>query len=898
MSGTDSARWAKIRKLFKQAMTLPEAERDAFIREKCGDDAELESELRTLLATDDDAGLSRIVAGAAASAAGGSQDPLLGQRVGNYELVDVLGTGGMARVYLGRRADEEFEHEVAIKVLQAGAANEHFVQRFRAERQVLANLDHPNIAKLLDGGITDDGLPFLVMEYVRGMPVDTWCDEKRLTIRERLELFRKICLAVDYAHRNLVVHRDVKPSNVLVTDDGNPKLLDFGIAKVLDASRADQPVTMDSQRLLTPEYASPEQVRGEPVSVATDVYSLGVLLYRLLCGRGPYRPQSDLPSGLAQAILEDSPSRPSTLVTRPPDDDDETTDPEAISARRSSTATRLRKRLRGDLDKITLMALRKEPERRYASARQFADDIANYLEDRPVIASVDSLGYRAAKFVRRNAVGVVSAVLVVAVIGTLVAYYTWQLALERDRALTEARTAARVSDFVVTLFDAANPAHNNPDEITPKSLLDRGRERIDTELADAPAIRARLLGVLSEGYRVLGDYETSEPLAQASLELIAEHQGDNDVAIAVAKLRLARNNASTGNWQDARALFEDLLPVLRSAEDTEPRALAGALLSYGNVLRQLGEYDAAEQVFREVVALTERADDVPAYVRGSGLGNIGIVMEKRGQNLEAVDYLEQAAEIYRADPTTPRHEAAALYNSLGNAYRNVDRFDEAIELMDKALETYVEGLGENHANVAGVHLARSSVLKHVGRIADARADISAARSIFEKTLGPDHPNYGLGHHYLATHYWRYEDRLDEAYELYGKALAVYRNALKADHPYIVFALNAQGGIRNDQERYEEAEALLLEALDRAKRSMAPGHDQIRYAYIELGINKHGSGELEAAREYFQTAVDLIRDDGTPVRSGALLLNSYADLLDDLGEHEQAEALRAEAAGED
>jgi serine/threonine protein kinase len=340
MSDTDAARWPKIQKLFREAMRLPAGERDAFVEHASGDDAELLASVRKLLAASDtDIGLSRIVGSAAAFAAGGAgadNDGLLHQRVGNYQLVELLGVGGMGSVYLGKRIDEQFEHEVAIKVLRTSGPNENFAERFRSERQVLANLNHPNIARLLDGGVTDNGLQYLVMEYVRGEAIDYYSDTRRLDIRRRLRLFQKICLAVDYAHRNLVIHRDVKPSNILVTDDGVPKLLDFGIAKVLPADSI-APLTVESQRLMTPEYASPEQVRGEPVSTATDVYSLGVLLYRLLCGRGPYRVPNDLPSGLARAILESSPNKPSTVLETPVERPGDERSGDAISAERQST---------------------------------------------------------------------------------------------------------------------------------------------------------------------------------------------------------------------------------------------------------------------------------------------------------------------------------------------------------------------------------------------------------------------------------------------------------------------------------------------------------------------------------------------------------------------------------
>jgi hypothetical protein len=363
--------------------------------------------------------------------------------------------------------------------------------------------------------VTDDGLQYLVMEYVRGEAIDYYSDTRRLDIRRRLRLFQKICMAVDYAHRNLVIHRDVKPSNILVTDDGVPKLLDFGIAKVLPANSI-APLTVESQRLMTPEYASPEQVRGEPVSTATDVYSLGVLLYRLLCGRGPYRVPNDLPSGLARAILESSPNKPSTVLETPVERAGDERSGDAISAERQSTVSRLAKRLQGDLDTIALMALRKEPERRYASARALHDDIENYLSNRPISARADSVAYVTRKFVRRHRAGAAAAVaFTVLAVAAVV-----QIVAERDRAEAQAETAGRVSDFLVGMLESSNPYERSPD-VTARTLLDRGARQIDAELGDEPLVSARLETTMARAYSSLGMLDTAAALAEVALGRLA-----------------------------------------------------------------------------------------------------------------------------------------------------------------------------------------------------------------------------------------------------------------------------------------------------------------------------------------------------------------------------------------
>ncbi|MEQ9561037.1 MAG: serine/threonine-protein kinase, partial [Woeseiaceae bacterium] len=385
-----SERWQRVRRLFKEALELSPDERDAFVERECGDDPSLAHELRRLLesADVDDAEIAGIVGSAAAQAT-----DLSDQRVGNYRLIDLLGTGGMGNVYLAERDDRQFEHRVAIKLLHPGRRDADMLRRFRTERQMLANLEHPNIARLLDGGETETGIPYLVMEYVDGVPIDQFCDAGQRTLQQRLHIIKKVCLAIDYAHHNLVVHRDIKPSNILVTADGEPKLLDFGIGKFLNESAAmfTVAVTREGSGVMTPEYASPEQVRSKPVSIATDIYSLGVLMYKILCGRMPYDTRG-VNMDLARAILEYEPTRPSAAIASQLTGDQRRTVEEIVEARGTSVV-RLRARLRGDLDNIVLMALRKESARRYASASALAAGIDNFLTHRPVAARPASVAY-------------------------------------------------------------------------------------------------------------------------------------------------------------------------------------------------------------------------------------------------------------------------------------------------------------------------------------------------------------------------------------------------------------------------------------------------------------------------------------------------------------------------
>jgi Tol biopolymer transport system component/serine/threonine protein kinase len=413
-------RWARVREVLDASLALKPESRPSFLEEACGGDQDLQREIESLIASLEDAGdlLDKPALATSATVLAETLDSMvIGRHIGPYRITEEIGRGGMGSVYRAVRDDEHYRKEVAIKLVRRAGDSDFIVRRFRHERQIMAGLDHPNIAGLLDGGSTEDGLPYFVMEYIHGQPIDEYCDSHRLTTAERLELFRKVCGAVQYAHDHGVIHRDIKPGNILITHDGVPKLLDFGIAKILDpelsAPTAGPGVTV--LRLMTPEYASPEQVRGEPIMAASDVYSLGVLLYELLTGHRPYRVKSRAPHELAQAICDIEPEKPSAVVTRSEEitrfDGSHTVrlTPQDVSEARRTRPDKLRRTLSGDLDNIVLTAMRKEPERRYPSVDALAEDIGRHLQGLPITARRDTLVYRTVKLLERNRAAVISA---------------------------------------------------------------------------------------------------------------------------------------------------------------------------------------------------------------------------------------------------------------------------------------------------------------------------------------------------------------------------------------------------------------------------------------------------------------------------------------------------------
>ncbi|MGH7557355.1 MAG: serine/threonine protein kinase [Gemmatimonadota bacterium] len=446
-------RWDRVRALFDEALEQDPGERLGFIAAGSQGDETLRREVLDLLAAHEttDTLLDVPALQVLAEVPGeGPESSMTGRRIGPYVLDEEIGRGGMGAVYRAARVEGEFDQVVAIKILPLGFGRSTILNRFRAERQILARLDHPNIARLLDGGTTHEGLSYFVMEFIEGRRIDRYADEQRLSIEQRLELFLTVCSAVQSAHQSLVVHRDLKPSNILVTIDGTPKLLDFGIAKVLDPLSADEAeLTMTTMRALTPDYASPEHIRGDPVTTASDVYSLGVILYHLLTGRRPYHLTGQAPSKVEQTLERRVPVRPSLTVSSPSRDEDDP-DPVELAFRRGMTPDRLRRRLSGDLDNIVLMALRKEPERRYGSADRFADDIRLHLDGHPVSARSPTVGYRFGKFARRHWPSVISAILMVLSMAAGFGAARWQA----GQAASAVAVAERRADEIRTLASA------------------------------------------------------------------------------------------------------------------------------------------------------------------------------------------------------------------------------------------------------------------------------------------------------------------------------------------------------------------------------------------------------------------------------------------------------------
>ncbi|MEP0545650.1 MAG: serine/threonine-protein kinase [Rhodothermales bacterium] len=903
----DAARWTAVQTLFEAALDCSPAERDAFLRAACVNadgvlDADLYAEVASLVNVEVHSLLRGLAVDAVDLPAMLSME---GERVGPYRIVRELGRGGMGIVYLAERDDGAYEQAVALKLVKRGMDSESIVRRFQQERQILARLAHPGIARLLDGGLADDGRPYFAMEVVEGEPITAYCDARALGVGARLALFERVCDAVAYAHTRLIVHRDLKPSNILITDgEAGPevKLLDFGIARLLEH---DGPgLTWSGLRPMTPEYAAPEQVRGEPVTTAADVYALGTLLYELLAGRRPHALDRKDPRALEAAILDAEPPRPSLAVrqavTIEGDDGPRAVTPEGVAHTRATTPERLTRRLAGDLDTITLKALAKEPDARYSSAEALADDVRRHRRGIPVEARRATAGYRVRKFVMRHRVGVATAAGIVAVLAAVIGFYTARLAAERDRAQLEAAKATQVAAFLGGVFQSADPNETRGDSALVRDVLDRGAARIG-ELADQPDVQAALLHVVGEVYTTLERYDRADSLLSASLGL-RRTLGSPPEEVAAVAVSLARLRDYTGDYAAADSLFRLALALQRGALGPDHPDVAVTLHGLGAVHYRLGRYAEADSLFDAALTIQLQHFGADALEFAPTYDFLGILADEM-DDVDAADSLAQRAlAIRRAHLAPPHAELAESLLNAGLAKRTLRRYDEAEAYYLEALAMRRALYGEQHSDVAHSlnhlaslhynrgdydaaeryaregyairlalhgphHVEVGASLGNLARIQEARGDLDGAEqtlrqnlALIRATVGPEHPYVGATLYRLGR-IDEAQGRLAEAEAAYREALALYRAVWPDGNQRVGDACHALGALLAER-RPAEAEPLLRESL-RLRRADW-GDDDVRTARTRgaLGLALARTNQTEEAERALEDALRVLRAAGT------------------------------------
>ncbi|HNP36761.1 MAG TPA: tetratricopeptide repeat protein [Woeseiaceae bacterium] len=881
--------WKEIEAAFEHAIALHGMQRDEFVAAFAKEQPNLVRQLRKLLTADDtgDAELKAPIQASLASFSQASTDPWIGRQLGPWLITERLAGGGMGAVFLARRSDDEYSQVVAIKVMAAQLLATDAIDRFKAERQILANLNHPWIASLIDGGSTEDGLPFLVMEYIDGLPVDLYCNRQKLGIEARLDLFRKICSAVDFAHRNLVVHRDLKPSNILVGNHGNPKLLDFGIAKLLQTGSYQQAMTQQGVRVLTPEFASPEQVRGEPISVAADVYSLGVLLYRLITGLSPYGPEVKSSRDYERAIIEDEPQRPSTAVTSPD------TAPEVTADRATSPRT-LRKQLEGDLDNIVLKALQKEPERRYPTASALSADIRHYLCHEPVAARGDDWAYRARKFAVRNRQGLAVTAMIAILLSSLLTWHVMRLSSERDLTALEAAKAERVANFLLSLFETADPDHARGETITARALLDQGAHRVDTELAGQPALRAAMQDVMGGAYRGLGLYPESQALLEKALATRRELYGELNPDVLQTSSRMAGLAHDRGDYEVSERAFRDALDVSRKLYGSSNPTTASLLAGLAKTEFERGRYDDAGRQYKAAVDMFASAAPNGSEARANALIGYGWLQINTGDFEDAEATLQQSILMLHATVGDTHPDVPAAMNHLTYLYMDTGRWADAEATMREALARSIAIYGDEHPAVNADRETMATIIDRRGANREAEGLYRKALQADLRLLGEQHPYVATDKNNLAGNLRR-QGKFEEAEQLYRESLALNRRIHGDHHPESATSQANLALLLTQLGRFDEARPYFENAYEIRKTVLGDEHpatlsSQHIYANFLQTIEQY-----DAAKPWYVDTLEKRRRILGDKHPGvSTVLAGYATLLRETGQLEEAQATVAEA----
>jgi serine/threonine-protein kinase len=847
MRTSATERFRRADAIFDAALDLADAERTAYVERACGDDAALRAEVLGLLGAHRSAGdlldgalvpraagLSGIagLAGGAASPdarpPGEPYDPIARlegappARVGPFRIVREIGRGGMGRVFLAERADGQFEQRVAVKLMRHAWPG--LVRRFLEERRIVARLEHPAIARVVDGGVDTDGLPYLALEYVEGEPIDRYCEARALSLDARLALFGDVCEAVSYAHEHLVIHRDLKPSNILVTPDGRVKLLDFGIAKLLDADGGGGDDTHTGFRAMTPDFAAPEQVRGAPVSTATDVYALGVLLYLLLAGERPYEARGKSPAEIERIVCEADPPPPSAR---------------APAARR--------RRLRGDLDLVVMTALQKDERRRYRTPAALAGDVERFRTGRPLVARADGAAYRLRRFVGRHRAGVAAgAALVLALAGAA----SRERAL-RTRAEVAAEQAAEVERFLVGVFDVADPyAAGAPDggAVTARELLDRGARRVDSGLAAQPAVQARLRTVLGRVYANLGLPDRATPLLRRALAQRAALPGAGGADAATTMELLGTTLAQQDRFDEAERLLGRAVAERRRLHGDRDTATARSLDRLATLLQERNQFARAEPLFREALAIRRAAlgDTSPSVA--SSLNDLGLVLYERGAYDEAEAHYRRALDVYRSRPGEAQLRAAEALHNLGQVLSARRRRGEAEGYYRQSLAAKRRVLGDAHPSV-------TISLNNLSRfLAADSARLGEAEALAREAIAFDRRTFGARHTYVAEGMRNLGIVLRARGDLAGseralrEALAIDRVLLKEPHRKLAAIHAHLAQTVHETGDADEAIVLMRRALDQYRAVLGDGHTNTLVTTGYVGRMLAATGRAREAAE--------------------------------------------------
>ena len=792
-----------IRELFEKALEQAADQRTSWLQ-KATDNPSVIKEVLSLLAAHESAGEFleeplTIEAGLIDEL----EDPMIGNDIGSYTIESLAGMGGSGAVYAGHRNDNLFVKKVAIKILKYGISSDYLLKRFQIERQTLANLQHNNITRLIDGGRTETGLPYLIMEFVDGTPITKYCQTNNLSVPEKIKLFRQVCDAVQYAHQSLIVHRDIKPGNILVTKEGVPKLMDFGIAKIIDDELSDTAagLTMTGMWHLTPEYASPEQVNGEPITTASDIFSLGVLFYEILTGGQPIKIESYSPSAISKAIAEFNVKKPSEKILE------------------SETSRKTAKTLQGDLDNIVLKAMHKDPGQRYTSVQEFNDDLHRYLEGLPVIARQDSFGYKTAKFIKRHKVGVAFFIAIQLLIISSIILISRQRNIaqhERDKVKVEAAKSAAVNNFLLDMLSSADPTINSR-EVKVYDLLEKAATDVDLNFNDQPKISAAVKYTLGSTLTGLGEFIKAVPLLLEANETNKKLFGINSFEAAESAHQLGLCYDYKGDYNLADSFYLASIGILENLPGKPSIKLADVYNDYGSMLTNLGYLDSS------VIFINKSLD----------------IYLKNGQN-KSVKY-------------------ATTLNNLAVSYHHQFKVDEAenyyryaIALLDSLPGRHQSQIGSMRNNLAFIYLDNGDYEK-------SEREFIEANKIKETVFGPDHPKLALGFSNLGMLYFIMK-AYDKADSVLMEAIDIFDRKQITVDPELSLAYYWRGRLKLETEQFVEAEDAFTKSLAIREATLPEGNHKIWSVKGELGVCYVMMKQFQKAKIFLLDALEYYKSD--------------------------------------
>ncbi|HKF26546.1 MAG TPA: serine/threonine-protein kinase [Candidatus Acidoferrum sp.] len=818
----DSDRWQKIQAVFHEAADLAKAEQEAFLAARCHGDPELRCEVERMLLADqiENSLLERDVAHVANEVfSEDSASPPAIEQFGRYKIRRTLGAGGMGIVYLTER--EDLGSLVAIKILRDAWLSPARRERFRFEQRTLAQLNHPNIARLYDADTSPDGTPFFAMEYVEGVPLTKYCARHRSDITERLKLFREVCQAVVYAHQHAVIHRDLKPSNILVKEDGTVRLLDFGIAKQMEVLGGSVEQTMTGLRLMTPAYASPEQIRGEQVGIQTDVYSLGVVLYELLSGQLPFDLSTRTPAQAEKILTEQEPERPSSTASRwvyKP----ESTEAGPAEASKSEWS---------DLDVLCLTAMHKDPGRRYASAEALLRDVDHYLKGEPLEARPDGARYRLRKFVTRNRRAVTGAAAAVLLLAVMATFFTIRLAIARNAALAQAARTQRIQKFMTNLFQGGDEAAGPADSLRVVTLLDRGVQEAHSLNAE-PAVQAELYETLGGIYVKLGKLDQANALLESALDVHKAHFGADSPEVAETLVAIGQLRSDQAKLEEAEKLTRQGLEMARRHLAATNPAVVKAMVAYGRVLGQRGAYDRSIQVLNDAVKI-DQAPGRPAADLVNSLSALAETNYSAGHYPVADSLYRRVLEMHRK-MYGDRHPSVA--EDLGNIaaiQQDLGFYSEAEKFDRQALEISRVYYGNEHPKTAIYLTMLGRALEFENKFDESDAALYQALAIQERVYGPVHGSVAETLNELASNKSMRND-MDGAIVIFRRVVEIYRSIYGDHHYFVAIALANVASQYMDKKDYVGAEPIFRDVIRRLTEVLPPDNVNTGIARIKLG----------------------------------------------------------------